>query len=115
VSGHRSQVTGVAYCRQSGLIASISHDQCLIHVESTLAKEKTLKCSTSSFTACGFSLSGNHLATTFKDGSVFLWNLGDYSHRDAALAQRQLKTTLNHNSILVVYNTKSILLADTSR
>jgi WD40 repeat protein len=38
LTGHRSQVTRIAYCRNTALIASLSHDQLLIFNESTLIR-----------------------------------------------------------------------------
>lgn len=104
LTGHRSQVTSMAYCRNTALFASLSHDQLLVFSEQTLNREKLLKCSTSSFADCAFSLSGNTLATAFTDGSIFLWETEDYSHRESGLAYRGLKVALNSGSEIAAYN-----------
>ena len=81
LSGHTTQVYGLSYCRQKGLIGSLSHDLCIIFAEGTFCKEKTLKCSTSSFADCAFSLTGNVFVTVFADSSVILWNPLDFERR----------------------------------
>lgn len=74
LTGHRTQVSKLAYCRNLGLIASLSHDQLIIVNESDFEREKMIKCSTSSFADCRFTLAGNVFATLFTDGSLYLWN-----------------------------------------
>ncbi len=105
----------MTYCRNTGLFASLSHDQLLLFSEETLSREKLLKCSTSSFQDCAFSLSGNTLATVFADGSVFLWDTENYSHRKSGLAHRELKAAINDGSTLAVFNSERLFLADLSK
>ena len=47
MTGHRTQVSKIAYCAQRGIFASISHDICILWDEATLSSLKWLKCSTS--------------------------------------------------------------------
>jgi WD40 repeat protein len=105
----------MTYCRNSGLFASLSHDQLLVFSEAALVREKLLKCSTSSFADCAFSLSGNTLATVFADGSIFLWDTEDYSHRESGLAYRGLRVALNAGSTVAVFNGEKLFLADLSK
>lgn len=74
-----------------------------------------IKCSTSSFADCQFTLAGNVLATLFTDGSLYLWNPEDYSHRESGLAYKGLKISLNSSSTLAVYNADRLFLADLSK
>jgi WD40 repeat protein len=97
------------------LIATLSHDQLIVIDEHTFEREKMLKCSTSTFTDCAFSLSGNVLATLFADGSLFLWNPDDYSHRESDLAQKGLRLTLDSSSTIAVFNADKLFLADISK
>ena len=104
LTGHRTQVTGISFCRNRGIFASISHDQLLVFNEKTLEREKMLKCATSTFLKCSFTTSGNVLATLFADGSLYLWDPEDYSHRESALAHRQLSISLNNGSTIAAFN-----------
>lgn len=115
LTGHTTQVFRLAYCRHTKLLASLSHDQCLLYSENTLSKDKTLKCSTSSFEDCAFSLSGNVLVTVFTDGSVFLWDPEDFSRRETALPHRNLNVIIDQSSKMAVYNKEIIALANISQ
>jgi hypothetical protein len=74
-----------------------------------------LKCSTSTFADCAFSISGNTLGTLFADGSVFLWDTENYSHRESGLPYKGLKMALNAGSTLAVFNSDRLFLADLSK
>ena len=60
-------------------------------------------------------MTGNVLTTVFKDGTIFVWNPEDYSHTENFLPQRALKASLNYGSILAIYNTKALYLADLNK
>jgi WD40 repeat protein len=105
----------LAYCRQNELIASISHDLCLIHSEKSLAHLKTLKCSTSSYVDVEFGLNGGVLASSFKDGSVLLWDPQEWSHRCTAVVASSPKVTVGPNFTLAVYDQRRLWMCDSSQ
>jgi WD40 repeat protein len=114
VTGHLADVHKLAYCRQADQIASVSSEFCFIHAQKTLAHVKTIKCSTSSFVDCQFALTGSLFVTSFKDGSVLLWDPVSWNHRSSAVIERSPKVALGDGPVLAVYSSKKLWLCDTT-
>ncbi len=91
ITGHRSEVLKLDYCRQNGLIGSISRGSCQIFHEDTMTRIKILKCETSSFLDIQFSPAGKYLFTCFEDSTIFKWDLSDYSYEQASLWGKNLR------------------------
>ena len=108
-------VNKVAYCRQNQLIASISHDLCLIHAEKSLVHLKTLKCSTSFFADCAFGLNGGLLSTSFKDGTVLFWDPLEWEHRTSAVIATSPKVAIGNGFVVAVYDKNHLWLTDASK
>ena len=115
LGGHRADITKVAYCRHNQLIASISHDLCYIYSEKSLVHLKTLKCSTSSFSDCAFGLNGGLFVTSFKDGTVLLWDPLEWDQKTSAVIATSPKVSIGSGFIVTVYDKNHIWLTDASK
>lgn len=73
-----------------------------------------LKCSTSSFSDCLFSPSGQYLFTVFKDSTFFVWLLEDYSNTQYSIDGKKLKVASNYSSYVCLYNQQQIFIGDLS-
>ena len=115
LTGHLADVKQLAYCRQNDLIASISNDYCLIHTQKSLTHIKTIKCSTSAFMDCQFALTGSQLFTSFKDGSILLWNPSDWTHRSSAVIAKSPRIASSDGTVLSAYTAHKLWLCDTTQ
>lgn len=85
LSSHRTRILKVDYNSNRHLVLTLSSESCILWNSVTLAKEKTLNCSTSFFVDSVFTGNGQYLINLFDDANVFFWRLDDYQSTQTLL------------------------------
>lgn len=104
LSSHRTAISKLDYNSNRQLILSQSNEACILWNAATLAKERTLNCSTSFFSDSVFTNNGQYLINLFHDTNVFFWCLDNFEHNETFVKDLQGRAVLaaSRNQFLAV-------------